>query len=174
MSSNQCCLLYAAQEGVDKPAYKGKRDRLHLETSCFNFTPLPPSAPGGRPRTHVTVVINIDAGMAYVPDAIISFILKVFSPIVYRIVVKVLKKHFHEMKDSALLQRLAQRPEYARLQKHADRYLAKQAEAAAVTGIDPNSLTVLSGGSSRRTSRTGGSSRPNSKPPSRQTSWLWR
>jgi hypothetical protein len=86
-----------------------------------------------------------------VPDALISFVLKVFAPLVLKSVLKVLQRMFHTSSakpggarpgsadgaacsGSALTQRLAARPEYAAIGAHARRYLAAQAAAQAGSG----------------------------------------
>jgi hypothetical protein len=82
-----------------------------------------------------------------VPDALISFVLKVFAPLVLKSVLKVLKRMFHSSSNgaaasadgtacsgSALTQRLASRPEYAAIGAHARRYLAAKAAAPAGNG----------------------------------------
>jgi hypothetical protein len=87
-----------------------------------------------------------------VPDALISFVLKVFAPLVLKSVLKVLQRMFHSSSKpvrakpgsadaaacsgSTLTQRLAARPEYAAIGAHARHYLAAQAAAQAGNGSD--------------------------------------
>jgi hypothetical protein len=83
-----------------------------------------------------------------VPDALISFVLKVFAPLVLKSVLKVLQRMFHSSSNggakgphggsacsgSTLMQRLAARPEYAAIGAHARHYLAAKAAAPATNG----------------------------------------
>lgn len=47
--------------------------------SCVEMYPVAPSTPDGRQHTKVVVVTKIDAHMAYVPEVLIHFVLKVGS-----------------------------------------------------------------------------------------------
>jgi hypothetical protein len=87
-----------------------------------------------------------------VPDALISFVLKVFAPLVLKSVLKVLQRMFHSSSKaprakpgsadgaacsgSTLTQRLAARPEYAAIGARARRYLAAKAAVQAGSGND--------------------------------------
>lgn len=149
--------------------------------------PLPPSpdAPD-TPRTEVTVLVSIDAARFVVPDSIISFVLKVFAPLVHRNVLGIFKRMFHKTTPTAgggsmssssgataaaasrvpshsavsagpsrsgvstttcssgmLLERLALRPEYAALDRHAAQVLsAKAAAATAGSGMTAEPLDL--------------------------------
>eukprot|EP00879_Flechtneria_rotunda_P012757 GHRR01013321.1.p1 GENE.GHRR01013321.1~~GHRR01013321.1.p1 ORF type:complete len:363 (+),score=102.08 GHRR01013321.1:695-1783(+) len=140
------CVLVATKylsgelpNGVGIPQHP-RAQRLTMDAGGFLFKPLPPDpARPNVPLTETTVLVSIDAKKWTVPEAIISFVLKVFSPLVYRSVVKVLKRMFHtgtsatdgDASGSALMDRLALRPEYASIAANVRRYLNKNAAAAA-------------------------------------------
>lgn len=70
---------------------------LHLTAGGFRLVPLPPAPDKPTtPRTEVTVLATIDAARLVVPEAIISCVLKVFAPLVYKSVLKVLAHMFHQ------------------------------------------------------------------------------
>ncbi|WIA09921.1 hypothetical protein OEZ85_010135 [Tetradesmus obliquus] len=132
--------------GVVLPQH-ARGQRLTMDAGGFKFMPLPPHpARPGVPRMEVTVLVSIDASRWVVPDALISFVLKVFAPLVLKSVLKVLQRMFHSSSSSkggagspagaacsgsALTQRLAARPEYAAVGAHARRYLVAKAAAQA-------------------------------------------
>lgn len=63
---------------ASRPPASGKRAAVTmLPGSCMKLTPLPPLVPGGPPRIQSTVLTHVTAGKMYVPDMIITFILKV-------------------------------------------------------------------------------------------------
>eukprot|EP00882_Tetradesmus_deserticola_P008837 GHRQ01009321.1.p1 GENE.GHRQ01009321.1~~GHRQ01009321.1.p1 ORF type:complete len:198 (+),score=76.45 GHRQ01009321.1:13-606(+) len=125
--------------GVAAPQH-GRAQRLTMDAGGLKFRPLPPHP--GRPgvqRVEATVLASIDASRWALPDSLISFVLKVFAPLLLKAVLKVLQRMFHSSSkgktsssdDSAcsgscLLQRLAVRPEYATIRANARRYLAAE------------------------------------------------
>lgn len=128
------------QEGVSLPS-QPRVVPLTMDAGGFKFVPLPPDpARPSVPRMEATVLLSIDAKGFVVPDAVISFILKVFAPLVYKSVLKVLAKLFHPdasikrsqggaeepAADNELLQRLHSRPEYAAIAEHARRHMERQ------------------------------------------------
>lgn len=125
---------FCAQPGCTPPP-QPRAMRLTMEAGGFRFVPLPPHPDRpGVPRTLVDVLVVSDATRWAVPDAVISFILKVFAPLVHRTVVKVLRRLFHAAEasaegDGALLARLASRPVYGAVAGHVEAFLAKQAAA---------------------------------------------
>eukprot|EP00775_Hariotina_reticulata_P012733 gene12733-12863_t len=154
------CVLIATKhhnklpDGVKLPQH-GRTMRLNMEAGGFKFKPLPPHPDRpGVARTEATVLVAIDSAKWVVPDAVISFVLKVFSPLVYKSVLKVLKRMFHPTLngdagrhhhgadaanlchsgrsdssfsgegDTALRARLAARPLYAGIASHVEQHLA--------------------------------------------------
>jgi hypothetical protein len=116
---------------VKLPPYNGTRQRLHVEVGGFRFAPLP-SLDGKKPRTEAIVLMGLDASTWAIPDAVISFVLKVFAPLVYSTVLSVLKKQFHKKGGTKLSSRLLERRElYDRVEAHVQQRLAKLAAAAA-------------------------------------------
>lgn len=95
--------------GTQLPAAHPSRDTLRiLPGSCMKYTPLPPAGPGKQQRTHCVVQLHVDAGMVSVPHLVINFVLRVFSPLVHRMVGRILKKNFANPSDplpAALRQR---------------------------------------------------------------------
>eukprot|EP00879_Flechtneria_rotunda_P005552 GHRR01005845.1.p2 GENE.GHRR01005845.1~~GHRR01005845.1.p2 ORF type:complete len:215 (+),score=93.26 GHRR01005845.1:1005-1649(+) len=65
------------------------------------------SSDGNTQQTQVVVVANIETSMAYVPEAIIQFVLRVFAPFMYSAVVKVLTSTFGNPSE-ALPKRVAE------------------------------------------------------------------
>jgi hypothetical protein len=119
---------------VKLPPYNGTRQRLHVEVGGFRFAPLP-SLDGKKPRTEAIVLMGLDASTWAIPDAVISFVLKVFAPLVYSTVLSVLKKQFHKKGGTKLSSRLLERRElYDRVEAHVQQRLAKLAAAAAAAG----------------------------------------
>ena len=53
----------------------------------------------GAPRTKAQLVAHVDPHLSYVPSVLVQFVLKVFSPMGYRTMRKVLRSHG---KDSCL------------------------------------------------------------------------
>jgi len=133
-----------------------------MNVGGFKLVPLPPLPDQPDvPRTEVTVLVSMDAASFVLPDSIISFILKVFAPLVHKSVLKVFNRAFHasdgpaaaagrcpsggpgsarsppsagSCSGSMLVERLLLRPEYAALDAHAQRFLAAQAPATAAAG----------------------------------------
>lgn len=140
---NQVDILSAAvfsavQEGVTVPANQ-RAVRLTMDAGGFKFVPLAPDPSRPEvPRTEATVLVSIDAKRFVVPDPVITFVLKVFSPLVYKSVVKVLAKLFHpdaqqgsqggagDSSHSVLLDRLHSRPEYAAIDEHVKVWMQQQ------------------------------------------------
>ncbi|KAF6260429.1 hypothetical protein COO60DRAFT_1700303 [Scenedesmus sp. NREL 46B-D3] len=131
--------------GVTLPQHV-RAQRLTMDGGGFKFRPLQPhpDRPGVQ-RMEATVLASIDASRWAVPDALISFVLKVFAPLVLKSVLKVLQRMFHSSSNgktsggsacsgSTLMQRLAVRPEYAAIGAHAQRYLAAEAAGHARGG----------------------------------------
>lgn len=84
-----CARACAVQASLDLPAHP-RAQRLTMNAGGFLFKPLPPHP--SRPsqlRMEAVVLVSIDATKWLVPDAIISFVLKVFAPLVYKSVIKV-------------------------------------------------------------------------------------
>jgi hypothetical protein len=54
-----------------------QRKRYHLHSAAMLFTPLPPDPVTGKPGLDTIVVASLDARRVPIPDAIISFLLKV-------------------------------------------------------------------------------------------------
>ena len=98
-----------------------------MEVGGFYFKPLLPDPVTGEPRADVTVLLALDGSDIAIPDAIISFVLKVFSPLVYQTVLRCLKKQFHSKSGSKLTEKLRERQSlYGPLAKHVERFLAKK------------------------------------------------
>jgi hypothetical protein len=73
-----------------------RAQRMPLDAGGFMFVPLPPAPDRpGVPRTECTVLMSVDARRLHVPDSIVSFVLRVFAPLVYRSVLHVLQGMFH-------------------------------------------------------------------------------
>lgn len=136
-SLHACVLVHAVQEGVTTPQH-ARALRMTMHAGGFRFTPLPPDPSRPTvPRMEATVLISFDAKKFVVPDAIISFILKVIAPLIHKSVLKVLHTLFHGQAQSAsegshkeekgrhseLLERLKGRPEYIALHKHCGKYV---------------------------------------------------
>eukprot|EP00878_Enallax_costatus_P030129 GHUV01032781.1.p1 GENE.GHUV01032781.1~~GHUV01032781.1.p1 ORF type:complete len:117 (+),score=42.31 GHUV01032781.1:782-1132(+) len=82
-------------------------------------------------HTEVVIVANIETGMAYVPEAIIQFVLRVFAPFMYSAVLKVLHSTFDDP-TQALPQRLVQHHElYDLLRQRCQDYLDGHPDALA-------------------------------------------
>ncbi|GBF90344.1 hypothetical protein Rsub_02450 [Raphidocelis subcapitata] len=97
-------------EDVEPPAgYEGRTHVQILPGSCLRMVPLPPKSPGGKTRTGVVVVTMLDSG-AWVPEAIITFVLSVFAPFFYTAVRNVIDSAFDDP-SSPLPQRIAGRGE---------------------------------------------------------------
>jgi hypothetical protein len=124
---------------------RGLRSTLPLEiASGYRLVPLLPEGGGhggggeasssssaastsATARTEVTVLASIDAGRFSVPDAVITIILQVVAPLIFKCVVKALQASH----TGPLAERRALRPEYAGLAARTARYLAGLATAAA-------------------------------------------
>jgi hypothetical protein len=117
--------------GQPLPGGYDARTHLLLQSgSCMLLQPLPPAVPGGPSRTKAIVVGIIDAGVgAYVPEAVVTFVLKSFAPFVYKAALKTLAGAFHKDSDP-LPSRIRQRPElYQLLEERVAQYLAKHPQA---------------------------------------------
>jgi hypothetical protein len=145
-----CCARL--QAGIELPKHP-RTMHMHMNVGGFRMMPLQPSADKpNTPRTEVTVLASIDATCFVVPDSIISCILKVFAPLVYKSVLKVFARMFHTAAAAApagspadgpqrsspsvcstslLVERLGLRPEYAALDAHA------ACTVAAATALGP-------------------------------------
>eukprot|EP00878_Enallax_costatus_P014374 GHUV01015034.1.p1 GENE.GHUV01015034.1~~GHUV01015034.1.p1 ORF type:complete len:383 (+),score=100.58 GHUV01015034.1:321-1469(+) len=132
------CVLVATKGQTELPAgvvvpETQRSIRIVMDAGGFKFVPLPsdPARPGC-PRMEATVLLSMDAKRFALPDSIISFMLKVLAPLVYKSVVSVLSKLFHPDAQkgskggagghSALLDRLRSRPMYAGIDEHAKRW----------------------------------------------------
>ena len=105
----------------------GSRFRLHVDVGGFCFKPLLADPVTGEPRTDVTILFTLDGANIAIPDAFISFGLKVFFPLVYQTVLRCLKKMFHSKSGSKLTERLQERQSlYRPLAKHVERFLANE------------------------------------------------
>lgn len=106
-----------------------------MHAGGFKLIPLPPDPlkPDVH-RTEVIVLMSMDAKKFLVPEAVISFLLKIFAPLVYKSVMKVMGGIFNNkasravagdaaVKHSALLDRLEARPEYGTLHRHCCKYV---------------------------------------------------
>jgi len=82
----------AAPGAAAPPAQK--RDRMRTCPSCYRFEPLPPHPVTGAPRTHATVMMQIDAGSVQVPEMVLRFVLTMLAPTVHRLVLKTLTRLF--------------------------------------------------------------------------------
>ncbi|KXZ48805.1 hypothetical protein GPECTOR_25g389 [Gonium pectorale] len=91
-------------------AAKGHRKIRLQRPTCMVFTPLPPSTPGGKPRTLAQVMVVLDPGIRHLPCFIMTFVLKILCPFIYNAVKKVLASAFRTP-DSPLPQRIGQRAE---------------------------------------------------------------
>lgn len=150
------------QAGLEVPHHT-RTVPVHMNVGGFKLVPLPPLPDQPDvPRTEVTVLVSMDAASFVLPDSIISFILKVFAPLVHKSVLKVFKRAFHasdgptaaaagrcqsggpgsarsapstaSCSGGMLVERLLLRPEYAALDAHAQRFLAAQAPTTAAAG----------------------------------------
>lgn len=91
-----------AQDAAQLDAGSAARKRYRLGPSAIRFTPLPPDpAAPGRPRLEATVVATLDARAVPVPDAVISFLLRVFAPVVYRSLTGACRRMFHPDGDGS-------------------------------------------------------------------------
>jgi hypothetical protein len=90
--------LGAARRGKGHPPPPGppppKRDRMRTCPSCYRFEPLPPHPVTGAPRTHATVMMQLDAGHVMVPEVVLRFVLTMMAPTVHRLVLKTLRRLF--------------------------------------------------------------------------------
>lgn len=127
-------ISFASPEGgvppsLDTPAGFDARTHVQIvEGSCMRLCPLPPKEAGGKPRTKVVVVTMLDSG-TWVPEAIITFVLKVFAPFFFSAVVKVVESAFDEP-DGPLPSRIAQRPElYSVMRERVEHFFAGHADA---------------------------------------------
>jgi hypothetical protein len=78
--------------------------------------------------------MGLDGSEITIPDAIISFVLKVFAPLVYQTVLRCLKKTFHASNGSKLMEKLKERESlYGTLAKHVERFLGKKAAESSST-----------------------------------------
>jgi hypothetical protein len=97
---------------------------MAMDAGGFRMRALP-AAPDGSPRTEVSVLVSVDASRFHVPDSVISTILKVVAPLIFKSVVRVLQRLVHGggqgAGSAALLERIALRPEYATLRAHVRR-----------------------------------------------------
>ncbi|KAI8468372.1 MAG: hypothetical protein J3K34DRAFT_12713 [Monoraphidium minutum] len=116
-------------DGLTPPA--GYEARTHVQVlpgSCLRLCPLPPKAPGGKGRTRVVVVTMLDSG-AWVPEAVITFVLQVFAPFFLTAVQKVIASSFHDPSDP-LPSRIEGHPElYAVMRERVDHFLSGHADA---------------------------------------------
>lgn len=127
----------AVQEGITTPEHP-RTIRMTMHAGGFRFVPLPPDPSRPHvPRTEATVLLSFDAKKFVLPDAAISFILKIIAPLIYKSVHKVLDMMFHGKADrpsggdgkseagqhTELLDRLGKRPEYAAVHKHCCKYV---------------------------------------------------
>lgn len=153
-------VLFHAQAGIELPKH-ARTLPIHMNVGGFRLVPVQPSPDKpDTPRTEVTVLVSIDAARFVIPDNIISCVLKVFAPLVYKSVLKVFTRMFHTAaaaapagrtaagKDgpqrsspstcssSLLLERLTLRPEYAALDAHAARVLASEAADGSVKPLE--------------------------------------
>lgn len=120
---------------VDLPDGADQRVRLYFtEGSCMTITPVAVpqtvtvhgstvTAEPVTQNTQITIVSNIDTKLAHVPEAIISFVLKVFAPFMYKTVLHVLHTSFDDP-TAPLPQRLAQHQElYAEMRQRCQDFL---------------------------------------------------
>eukprot|EP00878_Enallax_costatus_P024985 GHUV01026699.1.p1 GENE.GHUV01026699.1~~GHUV01026699.1.p1 ORF type:complete len:492 (+),score=86.58 GHUV01026699.1:819-2294(+) len=71
--------------------------RMIMHAGGFKFIPLPPDpAKPNVQRMEAIVLMSMDAKKFVIPDTIISFLLKIFAPLVYKSVMKVLGSIFHQ------------------------------------------------------------------------------
>ncbi|GBF98776.1 hypothetical protein Rsub_11358 [Raphidocelis subcapitata] len=134
LSTDAGCMLMMLQDlgddlppGIELDPDHHRRTRYRLSPSCVAFVPLPADPQSGAPRLDTTVVATLDARRVPVPDVIISFLLKIFAPLVYRSVVHACARLFHAASADAspLLQRQAARSAFYLSQARAiDRHLA--------------------------------------------------
>jgi len=126
-----CNEMMELPDDCRQPVTSGRRCRLHVDVGGFCFKPLLPNPVTGEPRTDVTVLFTLDGSNIAIPDAFISFGLKVFFPLVYQTVLRCLKKMFHSQSDSKLAERLQERQSlYRPLAKHVERFLADELSKA--------------------------------------------
>lgn len=98
--------------GVAVPPLTPKYQRLAVEPdSWFRLVPLPPRAAGQSPRTFCQMLMHIDTKMRFVPGAVITFVLKVFAPFLFKMVQRLMSVSFKNSADP-IPQRMAQHPEY--------------------------------------------------------------
>ncbi|EFJ42271.1 hypothetical protein VOLCADRAFT_97649 [Volvox carteri f. nagariensis] len=110
-------------------AERHRRIRL-LARSCMVFEPLPPRVPGGQPRTRCAAQVYVDPGIRLVPPFIISFVLKVLSPVMYAAVLKVMATAF-KSPNNPLPKRIQERAYlYGLVQRRAEAYLRSKSAAA--------------------------------------------
>jgi hypothetical protein len=102
-------------DAIQLPPESAKRDRLDvLPGSCVKLTPLPPAASGkgaaAQPQVLSELTMHLDAHTKHLPSFMISFVLKVLGPFLYKQVLKLLKKNFNSPEDM-IPKRMAQRAE---------------------------------------------------------------
>ncbi len=105
-------------DDITLPPDSAKRDRLDvLPGSCVKLTPLPPpatSTKGGpataQPQILSELTMHLDAHTKALPAFMVSFVLKVLGPFLYKQILRLLKKNFHSP-DDIIPKRMAQRAE---------------------------------------------------------------
>ncbi|KAL6764870.1 hypothetical protein V8C86DRAFT_2465022 [Haematococcus lacustris] len=99
----------ALQDNVTIPAHLASNPSVDVRQGSFvAMEPLQPAQPGGSPRTRVTMVLHVDPHLTFVPQFIITFVLKVMAPFMHSVVVKLLTRIFHDP-HSAIAKRLRER-----------------------------------------------------------------
>ncbi|KAJ9524257.1 hypothetical protein QJQ45_008456 [Haematococcus lacustris] len=96
-------------DNVTIPAHLASNPSVDVRQGSFvAMEPLQPAQPGGSPRTRVTMVLHVDPHLTFVPQFIITFVLKVMAPFMHSVVVKLLARIFHDP-HSAIAKRLRER-----------------------------------------------------------------
>ncbi|GFH33082.1 uncharacterized protein HaLaN_32399, partial [Haematococcus lacustris] len=66
------------QDNITIPAHLASNPSVDVRQGSFvAMEPLQPAQPGGSPRTRVTMVLHVDPHLTFVPQFIITFVLKV-------------------------------------------------------------------------------------------------
>ncbi|KAG1677854.1 hypothetical protein FOA52_008618 [Chlamydomonas sp. UWO 241] len=120
--------------GVTMPPTWGKHMKVELmPNSYIMFEPLAPATPGGPMRTRVCMSVHSDAGIKNLPSLVITFVLKILAPYIFREVVRVVDHAFTDP-ASQLAARIRSRPELYSVVR--TRIAEHMAAAAAGVGMD--------------------------------------
>lgn len=99
------------------PSRSSKRRRMKLLPGSASILQPYPCTADGRPRTKCIVVANLDPHVDYIPQFLVTFVLKVMSPFLYNATKRTLENNFSSP-DMQLPRRMAACPEvYQRIDR---------------------------------------------------------